>query len=93
VGAGLGGRFGKGGLELGRVPEAVAVGHGEPQTAVGIDLVEFEVVAVEPWMAPVDIFSLMSVIPRRRIVVEWVISPQKRFDFEVRPFSQTCLAN
>lgn len=58
VGAGVTGRVGGGVFEAGGIPEAVLVGQGQPKSAVGMDLMEFEVLGFQPRFAPVEAFAI-----------------------------------
>src|SRR5207249_11530769 len=52
VGAGIGGRFGHGFFQARRFPKTVDVGQRESKAALRVDVMEFEVLRFEPWMAP-----------------------------------------
>src|SRR5438093_8116172 len=56
VGARIGGGLAHGFFQTRRVPETFAIRNGQAEAAVGLDLVKFEVLRFEPWMAQIDVF-------------------------------------
>src|SRR5262249_31770074 len=56
VSAGVSRRAAFGRLEIDRVPNAVAIRQRESQTAVGVNLVELQILRGQPWIGPVQLF-------------------------------------
>ena len=54
----IGGGLGHGFFEPERLPKSVDVGQGKTKAALGIDVMEFQVLGFEPGMTPLESFAL-----------------------------------
>ena len=68
MGAGIGRRFLSGLLDAVGFPKAGAVGHDQAQAAFRRDVMEFQVLGFQPWMAPLQVFAAAEFVCLRRAV-------------------------
>ena len=76
IGPGIPGRVALGLVEVNGIPKTLVLREGEPEAAVGIDVVKLEILCFEPGMVPIQAFTAAE-LPQQIFLADPIQNPDQ----------------